>query len=247
MISEEIDLQDFVSEYYANVRYKNKYSLMYHEALLSVAISLIKNDGLILDNGCGVGNLFEHSPNKNIIGIDISEGMLNKAKSRMVYVVRGDTEKLPFKNLSFDSVICKALLHHVHNKEVAIREMERVLRDGGELIVVEPIKTILSAMPRKMVKESKHFSTIHSNFKRDELIKLFGDRFDIKSVIYNGYIAHPLLGFPDVIDLHKYIPFKDHSVPILMRIDNFISKLPIINKQSWTIILRLTKKGGQEN
>ncbi|MHA2121150.1 MAG: class I SAM-dependent methyltransferase [Promethearchaeota archaeon] len=241
MITEEIEVQDHVSDYYSNLRYKNKHSVIYHESLVSIVISLIEKNGLILDNGCGIGDLSAYHISNNIVGMDISEGMLNKAKARMDLIVRGNTEKLPFRTGTFSTVICRSLLHHVKNKKHAISEMARVLQKDGELILVEPIKTVISKIPRKLMKGSDHFSSLHGDFKKEELIRLLGNSFNLEKCVHVGYIAYPLLGFPDIVFAQKYIPFKDQSVPILLKIDKFLSKLPIINQQSWGIILRLTK------
>ncbi|MCK4250318.1 class I SAM-dependent methyltransferase [candidate division WOR-3 bacterium] len=49
-----------------------------------------------------------------------------------------DIYKLPFKNESFDSCICNAVLEHVKEPEIALRECNRVLRRGGVLWVSVP-------------------------------------------------------------------------------------------------------------
>jgi ubiquinone/menaquinone biosynthesis C-methylase UbiE len=241
MQSREIEVQDRVSEYYEHVRYRNKYSTMYHHGLISIVISMIENDGRILDNGCGIGDLILQFPNKDIIGLDISNGMLEKAKTRMKYITRGDSESLPFRAESFDTIVCRSLLHHVKNKQRTISEMNRVLNHKGELIILEPIQSLLSLMPRNVIKESEHFSSQHGDFKEKELFDLLKKNFKMDRIINVGYIAYPLVGFPDIMNLNKYIPFKSCTIPLLMKFDEVLSKLPIINKQSWGIIARFTK------
>lgn len=54
-----------------------------------------------------------------------------------------DIDELPFENDSFDVVVASHVLEHLQNPDFAIREMSRVLKKGGLLIVGTPIKPIL--------------------------------------------------------------------------------------------------------
>jgi ubiquinone/menaquinone biosynthesis C-methylase UbiE len=52
--------------------------------------------------------------------------------------VKGDAQKLPFKDNSFDVVTCQTVLIHVKNPTLALKEMKRVVRKGGIVICSEP-------------------------------------------------------------------------------------------------------------
>jgi ubiquinone/menaquinone biosynthesis C-methylase UbiE len=237
----EISVQDGVSEEYESVRYAKDYSVRYQNAWFRDMVSLVNRPGLVLDNGCGVGYLAEFMPSNSIVGLDASTGMLSKAKSRLDRVVYGDSQSLPFKDEMFDVVFCRSLLHHLPEPDKGIDEMFRVLKEGGEIIVAEPIKSILSELPRKMVKGSEHFSDLHKDFIDTELLVSLRRRFNISDVKYFGYIAYPVLGFPDVVDPLKRMPFKKVISSVLINLDRFISKVPVIRKQSWGIMIRALK------
>lgn len=240
--SEEIEIQNNVSEYYENIRYSNEYSIMYQRYWFELMSKLMRKKGSILDNGCGIGNLAEHLPNQNVVGLDISNGMLRKAKKRMRNLVKADSQLLPFDDESFDVIFCRGLLHHLPNSELAVEEIKRVLKKDGELVVAEPIKSLLS-YPRKLIKGSGHFSKEHEDFEREELIKMLEEVFYVKEIKYFGYIAYPLLGFPDVFNVFKYVPFKKVLSSILIQIDNAIARIPYIKTQSWGIIIKCVKGG----
>ena len=104
-----------------------------------------KIGGRVLEVGVGTGiSLPLYSPNVRIFGTDISEAMLKKAKQRVdeghLKNVEGlavmDAEKLEFPDNSFDVVMAQYVVTAVPNPEVALDEFARVLRPGGELIIL---------------------------------------------------------------------------------------------------------------
>lgn len=240
-LSDEIHTQDSVADNYNNVRYKKKYSEEYQKKWFGDMVALIQNKGKILDNGCGVGYLANFFPPDSIIGFDISEGMLKQARLKMADLVRGNSQNLPFLPSTFDSIICRSLLHHLPEPEKGIAEMHRVLKSGGEMVFAEPIESILSILPRKFVQNTEHFSDIHKDFKRNDLLGLIEKEFTIEHIQHFGYIAYPVLGFPDIVDPLKKIPFQNFIATILIAFDNLFAKIPILNRQSWGIIIKARK------
>jgi phosphatidylethanolamine/phosphatidyl-N-methylethanolamine N-methyltransferase len=104
-----------------------------------------KLGGRVLEVGIGTGiSLPLYGPNVRIFGTDISEAMLKKAKQRVAELrlknVEGlavmDAEKLEFPDNSFDVVMAQYVVTAVPNPEVALDEFARVLRPGGELIIL---------------------------------------------------------------------------------------------------------------
>src|ERR1700751_3441469 len=104
-----------------------------------------KLGGRGVEVGVGTGiSLPLYSPNVRIFGTDISEAMLKKAKQRVaegrLKNIEGlavmDAEKLEFPDNSFDVVMAQYVVTAVPNPEVALDEFARVLRPGGELIIL---------------------------------------------------------------------------------------------------------------
>ena len=101
--------------------------------------------GRVLEVGVGTGiSLPQYASNLRIFGTDISEGMLRKARERVADFrlknVEGlavmDAEKLEFPDNSFDVVMAQYVVTAVPNPEAALDEFARVLRPGGELIIL---------------------------------------------------------------------------------------------------------------
>ncbi len=104
--------------------------------------------GRVLEVGVGTGiSLPQYAPNLRIFGTDISEGMLRKAKARVADFrlknVEGlavmDAEKLEFPDASFDVVMAQYVVTAVPNPEAALDEFARVLRPGGEIILLSRV------------------------------------------------------------------------------------------------------------
>jgi len=104
-----------------------------------------KIGGRVLEVGVGTGiSLPLYSPNVRIFGTDISEAMLKKAKQRVaegrLKNIEGlavmDAEKLEFPDNSFDVVMAQYVVTAVPNPEAALDEFARVVRPGGELIIL---------------------------------------------------------------------------------------------------------------
>jgi phosphatidylethanolamine/phosphatidyl-N-methylethanolamine N-methyltransferase len=104
-----------------------------------------KIGGRVLEVGVGTGiSLPLYSPNLRIFGTDISEAMLKKAKQRVaeggLKNIEGlavmDAEKLEFPDNSFDVVMAQYVVTAVPNPEAALDEFARVVRPGGELIIL---------------------------------------------------------------------------------------------------------------
>jgi len=239
---DELKVQDEVSSYYEEVRYQRTYSRFYHRWWIEKMFRLLGGDGLVLDNGCGTGILSEMVQGKKIVGMDYSQGMLDRARKRLKDCIRGDSESLPFRDKSFDAVFARSLLHHLPRPEQGIAEMARVLKDGGRFVIADTHKSIVSLLPRSIAKKGKHFSSEHKDLSLSELRARLEEKFEIESLCYFGYIAYPLLGFPDLVDFFHYLPFRITIARWLIRLDGWISKIPLVNRLSWGVMIAGRKR-----
>lgn len=77
----------------------------------------------------------------NYVGVDVSAEMLRVARRRLgsdVELRVCPAESLPFDDGSFDGVFCSGALHHFENRSEAIRELGRVVRPHGRVVLSEP-------------------------------------------------------------------------------------------------------------
>lgn len=114
------------------------------DAVISQIAALDNPKANILDVGCGTGALLEKIRQKfsdaALSGVDIAPNMLDKANCRCIpnaFFTEGDAENLPFKDSTFDAVICCSSFHHYPNPQTAVSEFRRVTKLGGKLILCD--------------------------------------------------------------------------------------------------------------
>lgn len=98
----------------------------------------------ILDIGCASGYYTKlYSKKCNVIyGIDPNKDLIEKAKKENpeIKFIVSNAEKLPFKNENFDFVVLSDVLEHVENENKSMKEVYRVLKKNGEVIITAPHK-----------------------------------------------------------------------------------------------------------
>lgn len=127
-------LYDKIGTGYNNTRKPDKYILNKITDLLQP-----KKGNFYLDIGCGTGNYTVKIANENFnfVGVEPSEKMLElaKAKSNKITWKIGIAEAIPIENDIFDGIIGTLTIHHWKNLEKAFKELFRVLKVKGKIIL----------------------------------------------------------------------------------------------------------------
>ena len=112
----------------------------------------INPEGTMLDLGCGEGRhifgVMEKFPDLKCIGLDPHIESLDKAFEGLKFLesisntktnfLSGSAYSLPFSDDSFDLVVCSEVLEHLHDYKDAIKEINRVLKPGGQFLASVP-------------------------------------------------------------------------------------------------------------
>ena len=177
------------------------------------AINELKKDNpqQILDVATGTGDFaFEAlkilNP-KKIVGVDISQGMLDIAQQKITKrglgdkfeIKLGDSEKLPFEANEFDAVTVAYGVRNFENLEVGLADIHRVLKSGGKAVILEFSKP--KAFPIKQL----------YNFYFSYVTPGIGKLFSKDARAYS-YLPESVAAFPDgekFVDLMQKAGFKN--------------------------------------
>lgn len=100
----------------------------------------------VLDVGCGTGELerqlLESYVPQQVVGVDISEKMLEVARKKLsanpqMSFIEADAMSLPFENHRFDCVVSSSTFHYFPTPCAVVAEMRRVLKPNGRLIILD--------------------------------------------------------------------------------------------------------------
>lgn len=165
----------------------------------------------ILDIATGTGDLAiqfaEESNAKNIIGLDLSEGMLTMARKKTtgkpfekkLDFIKGDSENLPFKDNHFDAITVSFGIRNFENLEKGLAEILRVLKPGGIFVILE------TSVPTKFpFKQGYYLYT-------KNVLPLIGRVFSKDKVAYK-YLSESASVFPfgeKLNNILKEIGFKE--------------------------------------
>jgi 2-polyprenyl-3-methyl-5-hydroxy-6-metoxy-1,4-benzoquinol methylase len=114
-----------------------------------LVIDLLRPSEKLLDVGCGDGTFALHAKKKfsEIYGVDISDVAIELASKAVIsredrssfnFLTYDADERLPFPDSFFDAITCLAVLEHATHPPSLLKEMKRVLKSGGKLIILIP-------------------------------------------------------------------------------------------------------------
>lgn len=185
-----------------------KYDLLNHTLSLNIdkiwrrkvaRIVAKSNHDTVLDVATGTCDLAiavtRKAQPKSVCGIDLSEEMLNVGRQKVlkanlsdiIKVQKGDAEKLPFADNTFDAITVAFGVRNFENLEAGLREMLRVLKPGGTCVVLE--FTMPAAFPVKQL----------YNFYFRHILPLIGRLVSSHKSAYT-YLPESVKAFPQRTD-----------------------------------------------
>lgn len=253
----EASEQRFWDWHYANEDREEAQLLNFHEHFLAPLRSLPRGSR-VLEVACGSRadtlNLADHE----FVLTDISNKALQKARESKpdAQFILADAENLPFSDAVFDGVLTAASLHHAENPEQMLKEMRRVAKPGGWVIVavepaswpytlVYPILKPVKSWIRK--KRNRPFDSVADDktrgFSGRDLEKLFQSQnleiVDIQPVKYLLEWYDSGCRFLGRI-LRRKIKPNYKLQRIITRLDNILVKIPVLRcfPWHWTVIAK---------
>ena len=210
---------------------------------------IVPEKGQVLDLACGRGffsNRIQRvvGGNVNVIGLDLSETILQKARSDHAGIsfVLGSGEKLPFQNGSFDTVMVVSAFEHIENQpDPIIHEIHRVLKKGGYFYLsvhkpfVDPflIPNLVKRLNKQLNRVAK--SEINSNRAMDandqERLGYRGTLRELRRRLKTVLTRTGLIRLESKYLLHQfnwrfYKKISPGMIPSLISIGKLLNRLP---------------------
>jgi SAM-dependent methyltransferase len=109
----------------------------------------------VLDAGCGSGRSFRYELQEGcrVVGVDIGAEL--RDNPNVASRVRGDVQRLPFADASFDAVLASHVMEHLPRPDEALAEVARVLKPGGRFLLLTPnrfhyVPLVASLAPQRL-------------------------------------------------------------------------------------------------
>ncbi|WP_419678454.1 class I SAM-dependent methyltransferase [Aliarcobacter lanthieri] len=172
-------------------KYKQSASFVSNLAIPLVDILNSNKDEIVLELGCGDGTLAKEieKSGAKVIGIDLSENMVKKAKENGIEAYVMSATNLEFSDNYFDKVFSNAVLHWVNDLDKNAKEINRVLKNNGKFVAefggYGNIKSLCDAMENVFL-ENKDFGIFENpwNFINDKEYKIILEKngFKVQSI-----------------------------------------------------------------
>ncbi|OGI20838.1 MAG: hypothetical protein A3B68_09920 [Candidatus Melainabacteria bacterium RIFCSPHIGHO2_02_FULL_34_12] len=189
---------------------------------LHIITDLIKNhmvknnltNPVIVEAGCGTGHVLEEIADtihtKNLIGIDPLQWWLDKAELRLgnrAKLIKGFAEDMPFENKSVDFAICTEVIEHVIDPKVVLKELKRIIKDDGLIIISIPNEKLINKL-KDIADFFKLYKKLFSNIPKRNDDEWHIHSFDLESFkecIPENVKVHAVKNLPYVFLPLRYV------------------------------------------
>lgn len=193
--------------------------------------------GKFLDLGCGPGYVGREVEDRcEVYYLDANPDELKNIKSKRKYV--GYAEKTPFKKDFFDWVMCGDMLEHLDDDGAAVKEIHRILKKNGKVIVTVPAYRRLYGHHDKLIGHKRRYD-------KEDLKNLLEKKgFKIEKIFFTcGLLFFPLLLNQFVTKKSSAYQGKSKIEHKLLPVLDFISTIESKLRLPWGIgLLAVARK-----
>lgn len=196
-----------------------------HLAYIMPVLRSLPDEFSVIDIGVGTGSLLmliHEAVQHEVVGLDISRNALLEAKLRFrpfkskSSLILGDVFHLPFRNSTFDVVICLGLIEHFKDSLTPISNLLKLVKEGGcAFISVPQRKSLYTPYKYWQIRRKKWPFGFEKEFTVDELREIYKKM---------GFSKVKIVGIDFYPSFLKIIPFERLFRPFVVRIVECMEK-----------------------
>jgi ubiquinone/menaquinone biosynthesis C-methylase UbiE len=200
-----------LEEVYAYDKLTIEYLTILHNGFIETIINLSPPTGKFLEVGTGTGRIAtgvaKYNLEVQIEAIDLSENMLTVAKDNAVHegvtdrlnFSIADAKNLPFETDYFDSVFCHNMLHHIPDPLMMVKEMNRVVKNDGALLIRDltrvphfwiPFHVNILGLPYNKLMKKEYRDSIKAALSKEEWADLYKRSGTSGARITKQFVTH---------------------------------------------------------
>ncbi len=167
----------------------------------------------VVDLGCGPGIHFQYIKNANITGLDNMDEMLDMARELTpqygdrLRLLKGDLLDIPLEDESVESCIASGVFEHFSNLEIVVKGVYRILKPGGEIIVLQSSEGFLYELGRWLTTGRHVRKTMGIDYKKYLESEHVIDCNEVLSILGKYFRKTGTIGIPCIISSLKINAF----------------------------------------
>jgi ubiquinone/menaquinone biosynthesis C-methylase UbiE len=206
---------DEFSKSYDTNRHEGYHALI--DSLEIEAVTSFARNKSILEAGCGSGLLLKRLADisTDVTGIDLSKGMLDRAKERHSRIAQSDLLHLPFRSSHFDLIVSFKVLAHVEPIDQVMNELIRITKPGGFLC----LEFYNPHSLRGVIKKLKAPSKTSQQFRDEDIITRYDSLKTLKKRLHHD------LEWIGIRGVRVFTPAAFvHRIPVVKHMFTFLEK-----------------------